>query len=37
MLSRNYNKDVSISVHGAGPSRDTNTVLIGDKDENLFN
>ena len=36
LINRNYNKDVSISVHGAGQSQGKNTVLIGGRDEKLI-
>lgn len=36
LIHRNYNKDVSISVHGAGQAQGTNTVLIGGSDEKLI-
>ena len=29
LINRNYNKEVSISIHGAGQSQGKNTVLIG--------
>ena len=36
LINRNYNKDISISVHGAGQSQGKNTVLIGGRDEKLI-
>ncbi|MGW9856993.1 phage replication-related protein YjqB (UPF0714/DUF867 family) [Staphylococcus hominis] len=36
LIHRNYNKDVSISVYGAGQAQGTNTVLIGGRDEKLI-
>ncbi|MCI2900451.1 poly-gamma-glutamate hydrolase family protein, partial [Staphylococcus hominis] len=36
LINRNYNKDVSISIHGAGQSQGKNTVLIGGRDEKLI-
>ena len=36
LINRNYNKEVSISIHGAGQSQGKNTVLIGGRDEKLI-
>ena len=36
LINRNYNKDVSISIHGAGQAQGKNTVLIGGRDEQLI-
>ena len=36
LINRNYNKDISISVHGTGQSQGKNTVLIGGRDEKLI-
>ena len=36
LINRNYNKDISISVHGTGQSQGKNTVLIGGRDEQLI-